>query len=78
MISYPDLAVNGIKHTETLTPVSAFDMICSSLNEPPGACEGEDADAGSASKTGLIVGLSITGVILLIMGICCYKKVFRR
>lgn len=51
-------------------------MICESLTNPPEACTGNTSSGGN--KTGLIVGLVILGIFLIILGICCYKKLIKK
>lgn len=37
-ISLPDVAVNGLIHTELLTPESTIEMLCASLNVGTPGC----------------------------------------
>ena len=74
--SFPDVTVNGIKHMENLTPYSVFEMICNSLTEPPSECDPKHTS--SSSKTGVIIGLVISAIVLFLLGLYCYKLAVKR
>ena len=75
--SYPDLSVNGIRHNEALTPISTFEMICSSLMDGKNICSGKKPSP-RGNRAGIIVGTSLTIGVLIGLGIVCYRKVIRQ
>ena len=52
-------------------------MVCGSLSSPPDACH-KQLKSASGSRTGVVVGILIAIIILIGVGVICYRKLINR
>ena len=62
---------------EILTAATSFNMICESLSSPPETCS-KEIDTPEGNKAGFIIGVILVSIILIFLGLICYRKVFKR